>query len=218
MKKENIHLLGASGHARVILDILKSRKQPVGEIYDANPAIRELQGHPVLPQREMKFPLLICIGDNYTRARLANQLNGPFASAVAASATISSSATISEGSVVMQGAIIQAGSRIGRHAIVNTVASVDHDCIVGDFVHISPHAALCGNVTVGEGTHIGAGATVIQGVTIGKWCCVGAGAVVIHDVPDGATVVGVPAQEIHRNYPFPFPLHLNAELQLSGAL
>jgi acetyltransferase EpsM len=69
--------------------------------------------------------------------------------------------------------------------------------VIADFVHISPNATLSGNVKAGEGSHIGAGATIIQGITIGKWCTVGAGAVVIKDVPDYATVVGVPARVIN---------------------
>jgi sugar O-acyltransferase (sialic acid O-acetyltransferase NeuD family) len=103
---------------------------------------------------------------------------------------------VGEGTVVFHNSVIQAGSVIGKHCIINTAASIDHDCKLEDFVHISPNATLSGNVKVGEGSHIGAGATIIQGITIGKWCTVGAGAVVIKDVPDYATVVGVPARVI----------------------
>jgi acetyltransferase EpsM len=97
---------------------------------------------------------------------------------------------------VFHNSVIQAGAAIGSHCIINTSASIDHDCVLADFVHVSPNATISGNVTVGEGTHIGAGATIIQGVTIGKWCTIGAGAVVIRDVPDNATVVGVPGKII----------------------
>ena len=75
----------------------------------------------------------------------------------------------------------------------NSGAIVEHECIVGDFAHIAPGAVLSGNVHVGEGTLVGVGARVIPGIRIGAWATVGAGAVVIEDVPDGATVVGVPA-------------------------
>ena len=72
-------------------------------------------------------------------------------------------------------------------------ASVDHDCHIGDFAHISPGAHLAGAVTVGRSAHVGMGASVMPGVTIGEESVVGAGAVVIRDVPAGVTVVGVPA-------------------------
>lgn len=82
--------------------------------------------------------------------------------------------------------------------IVNTGASVDHDCKIGDFVHIAPHATVLGGVEIGEGTWVGAGAVIKQYLKIGANCMIGAGAVVIADVPDGTTVVGVPAREIKR--------------------
>ena len=94
----------------------------------------------------------------------------------------------------MQGAIIQSCAKIGKHCIINTGASIDHECQIADFVHISPHSTLCGNVHVGEGSWIGAGSTVIPGVKIGRWAVVGAGAVIIKDVPDKAVVAGVPAK------------------------
>lgn len=102
----------------------------------------------------------------------------------------------------MQGAIVQVEAQIGQHCIINTGASVDHECRLGDFVHLSPHTTLCGNVHVGEGTWIGAGTTVIQGVKIGRWSVIGAGSVVTKDIPDGVVAVGTickPIKEINRD-------------------
>ena len=98
----------------------------------------------------------------------------------------------------MAGVVIQPGSRIGKNSIVNTKASVDHDCIIGDHVHISPGVTLSGGVTVGSTVHIGSGATIIQGMRIGDNCLVAAGAVVISPLLDSVTVAGVPAKEIER--------------------
>ena len=83
---------------------------------------------------------------------------------------------------------------MGAHCIVNTHASVDHDCHLGDFVHIAPHAALCGHVEIGEGTLIGAGAVVVPGVKIGKWSVIGAGSLIRNDIPDGVLVAGNPGR------------------------
>ena len=94
----------------------------------------------------------------------------------------------------MPGAIVNAQAKIGKHCILNTNSSVDHECVIGDFVHIAPGAVLAGNVEVGEGSLIGMGAVVLPHVKIGSWCKIGAGAVVIEDVPDGKTVIGVPAK------------------------
>ena len=73
---------------------------------------------------------------------------------------------------------------------------VEHDCKLGDYVHLAPNACLGGNVTVGENTLIGIGASVIPNVVIGKNVSVGAGALVLEDIPDCAVVVGVPAKII----------------------
>lgn len=85
---------------------------------------------------------------------------------------------IGEGTVIMAGAVVQPGVTIGKHCIINTCASLDHDSIIGDFVHIAPGARLCGNVTVGEGTLVGAGAVCLPGAVIPPWTTVKAGSVV----------------------------------------
>ena len=185
-----MYLYGASGHAKVIMDILKASAEPVEALVDDNPELDELNGVTVLHDKKDLSPMIVSIGVNATRKKVVEQLNCKFGIAVHPSAIISESASIEEGTVVMQGAIVQADVKIGKHCIINTGSSVDHECEVGDFVHISPHSTLCGNVQVGEGTWVGAGTTIIQGVKIGKWCVIGAGSVVTKDIPDGTLAVG----------------------------
>ncbi|MBQ7341839.1 MAG: acetyltransferase [Alistipes sp.] len=186
-----MYLYGASGHAKVIIDILKSQDIEIKGCIDDNPARSELSGYPVLHNAEGLSPIIISIGDNNTRKRIAEKLTDcTFGTAIHSSAIISSSAQIGVGSVVMQGAIIQADARVGQHCIINTAATIDHECIIEDYVHISPHTTLCGNVHIGKGSWIGAGAVIIPGVKIGKWCTIGAGSVVRHNLPDGVTAYG----------------------------
>jgi acetyltransferase EpsM len=197
-----MYLYGASGHAKVIIDVLRDMGIPVLGAFDKNPAIKEVGGIPVLGsevEHELNEPVIISIGDNAIRRRVAESLKHAFGKAVHSTAIISPSATIQEGTVVMQGAIVQASANIGRHVIVNTGASIDHDCQIGDYAHISPGAVLSGNVEIGEGTHIGAGAVVIPNLKIGRWCKIGAGTVVIRDIPDGVTAVGNPARIIKEH-------------------
>lgn len=192
-----MYLYGASGHAKVIIEILKQSGNIVHGLYDDNPELKELAGIRVLGSYKgelLNFPLIISIGNNRIRAKIASALKVEFGTGIATSAIVSLSSFIQPGTVVMQGAILQADVKIGSHCIINTGATVDHDCILGNYVHVSPQASLCGNVRVGEGTHIGAGATVIPNIRIGAWCTVGAGAVVINDLPDGCTAVGIPAR------------------------
>lgn len=185
-----MYLYGAGGHARVIIDILKANGVPIDGLIDDNPSLTELLGYPVLHCQDNLYPLIISIGDNGIRKKIADKSDGEFGTAIHPTAIVSPYASVAEGTVVMQGAIIQSCAEIGKHCIVNTGASVEHECQIGDFVHVSPHATLCGNVKVGEGTWIGAGSTVIPGVKIGKWTVIGAGTVVAKDVPDGILLVG----------------------------
>lgn len=189
---------GASGHGKVIIEAWVLSGGVVAGIVDDNTDIKRLGSYVVSGKYQPTLfpgtPLIISIGSNQVRKRIAEKIPGPFGKVVHPSSTISRSALIDDGTVLMAGSIVNADARIGKHVIVNTAAVIDHDCIVGDFVHVSPNATICGGVVIGEGTHIGAGATVIQNIRIGKWAVIGAGSVVIEDVPDYALVVGVPGK------------------------
>lgn len=191
-----INLFGASGHAKVIIDIVKAQGDDIGRLYDDAPHCSEIHGYPVdkASDSDVAGPMIISIGSNRVRKMIAERYRLEYARAIHPQAIVSPSAHIGVGTVAMQNALVQADTSIGCHCIINSGASVDHECRIGDFVHISPHATLCGNVHVGEGTWIGAGATVIPGITIGKWCTIGAGAVVINDIPDGVTAYGNPCR------------------------
>lgn len=185
-----MYLYGASGHGKVIKEILEVQGISVDAFIDDNQEIRELCGLPVLHSAESISEIIVSIGSNRVRKIVAERLTCDFKTAIHPSAVISPSVEIGEGTVVMAGALINAESSIGKHCIINTGVSVDHECVLEDYVHVSPHATLCGDVHVGEGTWVGAGTTVIQGVRIGRWCMIGAGSVVTKDIPDGYLAVG----------------------------
>ena len=196
MDSIGIYLYGASGHAKVIKDIIEANGNQVLGYVDDNVELNEFESLEVSHTASGRSPFIISIGNNRIRKRIAESLESDYETAVHPTASVSPSATIGKGSVVMAGAIINSSAIVGNHCIVNTGVSVDHECEFGDYVHLSPHATLCGNVKVGEGSWIGAGAVVIQGIKIGKWSIVGAGAVVTRDVPDYTEVVGVPARPV----------------------
>jgi sugar O-acyltransferase (sialic acid O-acetyltransferase NeuD family) len=203
MNQQNrIFLYGASGHAKVVCEILEAQQQPPVGLIDDNPNVLALLSYPVFHSLEeaqltSNDQLIISIGNNRIRKAMVGKLeNMQFLTAVHPSAVLSERSVIGKGTVVMPQAVVNSDSSIGEHVILNTACSVDHDCWIGDCVHISPRAALAGGVRVGTGAQVGIGASVIQNVTIGKWATVGAGAVIIRDVPDYAVVVGNPGRII----------------------
>ena len=196
-------IYGASGHGLVVRDILvRNGYTDIQFVDDADKpdwSFGEVS-KPDAVKWHYQLPCVFGIGNNEIRKKLSAVVNATFVKAIHPASTVSIELNqIGVGSVVMASAVINCGSKVGRHVIINTAASVDHECVIEDFVHISPNATLCGNVSVGEGAHIGAGATIIQGIHIGKWATIGAGAVVIRDVPDFAMVVGNPAKVIRTN-------------------
>ena len=198
---KDFNIVGAGGHAKVIIEIIEEMGGRIQNITDSNPKVIELLGYKVTEQCLYNAPVIVAIGDNKLRKKAVQAIQHEFGKAIHPKANISSRCKILEGTVIMAGSTINSNAFIGKHCIINTNASVDHDCKIGDFVHISPNASLGGNVTVGEGTQIGIGSSVIQGIQIGKWATVGAGSVIIKDVPDYAVVVGVPGNIIKFTNP-----------------
>ena len=203
LKGISMYLFGASGHGKVVIDIIKSsmKEFEINAVYDDSPKTQTILNIPVFKAdfdilNDDSSSWLISIGNNKFRKQISEKIKGKFLKAIHHSAIISESSEMEEGTVVMANTVVNPDAKIGKHCIINTGAIIEHDCIISDFVHISPNVTLAGEVFVGEGTHIGIGACVIQGIKIGKWCTIGAGAVIIKDVPDGATVVGNPGRVI----------------------
>ena len=204
-KKEPVYLVGASGHGKVILEIIEEENRRVAGLFDDNPGKKELLGYPVIGSLQPgRYPedarFIISIGNNKIRKDYTERFDLLYTTVVHPKTAVSRRCDIGDGTVIMAGVSVNSSSSIGKHVILNTNCSVDHDCIIEDFVHISPNACLAGNVVVGEGTHVGAGAVIIQGVNIGRWATIGAGAVVLKDVEDHAIVVGNPAKGIRHNH------------------
>jgi len=199
MATDKLILQGGGEHARVVLDCLLEQGAEVLGLFD--PRIDgSLFG---VPQRGLYDPAfmpeakaIVAIGDNATRKVVAQKTNHAFANAIHSSVIFSKFASLGVGNMLLHRVTVQAQTRIGNHVIVNTGSQIDHDCVIGDFVHLAPGVVLCGTVQVGEGAFVGASATVIPGKKIGAWAVVGAGAVVVKDVPDHAVVVGNPARII----------------------
>lgn len=200
---ESVVIIGASGHGKVIADIvIKSGDKVVGFLDDGIEKGTVISGIEVLGAvpdyvKWKDCCFVIGIGNPYVRERIANALPVKWYTAIHPTAVISSlDVEIGDGTVVMANAVINSNAKIGKHCIINTAAVVEHDNVLGDYVHLSPNVALAGNVKIGKNTHIGIGSQVIQGITIASDVTVGAGATVVRNIEEKGTYVGIPTKKI----------------------
>lgn len=197
----SILVVGAGGHAKVVIATLQAMGETVSGCLDDDPRAvgRSVLGVPVLGAvdllRDHVGRAVLGIGSNRVRQMLAVLYSDvTWTKAVHPLAHVHSSVRIGDGTVIFAGAIVQPDTWIGAHVILNTGATVDHDGEIGDFAHIAPGVHLSGNVTVEAGGFLGVGACAIPGVRVGAWGTVGAGAAVVSDLPPNVTSVGVPAR------------------------
>jgi len=179
-----INIYGKGGHARVVTDAIVNHKVHPHFVEDYNDDDFD---------DTVMDPWVIAIGNNEDRKRIANKLKGKEFKTVIHHTAICD-VILGEGTQVLHGAVIQVGTEIGKHCIINTAASIDHDCVLEDFTFIGPSATLCGGVEIGESSFIGANATILPYIKIGKNCMIGAGSVVTKDIPDNSTAYGNPAK------------------------
>lgn len=200
----SIALLGAGGHAKVVLDTLHLLGvSDVISIYDDSPNKRgsEILGFkvcvPIQNYLNLPINIHITIGDNSARRRLGEDIlsiEKNYLSITHPAAVVSKHSRIGKGVFIAAGAIIAPDTVLDDGIIVNHHAVIDHDCSIGSWTHIAPGVVLGGGVSVGKNCLIGAGAIILPGIEIGENAIVGAGAVVTRDVAKGITVVGIPAQ------------------------
>jgi len=206
-------IVGGGGHGRVLADILRLQDTEVLGYTDPTPSgsglellgIRYLGDDGTIDgfsQDQIKLVNAIgSVGNTDKRRAVFNcfkEKGYSFATLVHPSAIVSSDTLQSEGLQVMAGAVVQAGTTIEANVLINTRATVDHDCRIGAHSHIASGAILSGGVTLGEGVHVGCGATIIQGIHVHGRTVIGAGALVLQSVRVECTVVGVPAKEVRK--------------------
>jgi sugar O-acyltransferase (sialic acid O-acetyltransferase NeuD family) len=208
-------VIGAGGHASVVVDALLAAGRQVLGLTDATPERHgcRICGIPVLGDDSVlagyspaQVELANGVGNvgaapMSLRRRVQEQLEGAgwrFCDVRHPSAIVSPFASVDEGVQLMAGCIVQPGAAVGKGSIVNTAAVVEHDVEVGAWSHVAPRAVVCGDVRIGAASHVGAGAVVRQGITLGPASLVGAGAVVVKSFAGSGTLVGLPAQPMER--------------------
>ena len=205
--------IGAGGHAKMIIDVLRQTGEyDICGLVDAQTSLRgtTVLGIPVVGgDNELMrlydegirhaFIAVASLSDTRSNKRifdLVRSLGFEVINVVHPSAIIASTVHMGCGNRIFAGAIINPDTVLGSNVVINTGAIVEHDCRIGDHAQVAPGARLAGTVHVGEGSIVGIGATVIEGVQIGRYTVIGAGAVVIDDVLDNLTAIGVPARPL----------------------
>ena len=199
-------IIGSGGHAVSVVNVAISAGYTIKCFVDKNKKISNLLGFNVVDSVEevdewTSYHFGIAIGDNALRERLYNALkdkyfNLTFPALIHASAIISSFTNLDEGTVVMPNAVIGPNSTIGKFCLINTHASVDHDCVMMDFSSIAPGAAIGGQVHIGNRSAISIGTSVKHGIKIGDDSIVGANSYLNKDMPNNQIAYGSPAKQI----------------------
>ena len=211
----DVIIWGGTGQAKVVRPIIEYYGSKVVAVFDNTPNlptpfpdVELYHGHKqfevwIKSRNRKEIGFCVAIGNPHGRVRirlhdlLVKEGLTPV-TVVHPTAWVADNATIGSGSQILAGAVIAPEARIGRQCIINTNASVDHEDVLEDGVEVAPGATLCGLVHVGINAWICAGATVLPHIRIGADAIVGAGAVVMKDVPDGITVVGIPATPVSK--------------------
>lgn len=204
---------GSAGHAKVLASLITLKGGKVIALFDNRDVSAAIPGVPIYIgdigfERWLQeigdlaeVAGAVAIGGHGGRDRLAIQKMFMsrgicLPNLVHPTASVCNTAILGDGTQVLAQAVVAADSRLGSACIINHHASVDHECVLGNGVHIAPGATLCGCITIGDNVLVGAGAVILPRCKIGANAVVGAGAVVTRDVADGVTVVGNPAKKI----------------------
>lgn len=138
---------------------------------------------------------VVAIGEPEHRARFARvieAMGGRPAIIIHPLAYVAATATIAPGAVIAPFAFVGPQAHVGRHVLVNTHASLGHDCRIGEASAISPHAVVGGFARVGRGCLLGSGAVVQPKLALGGWSKLAAGSVLTRDAPPGSLILGNP--------------------------
>ena len=205
---KKILLIGGGGHCRSVLDTLSELNSfdEIGIIdksTDTTFTRKIIVGSdsdlPALFKNGWKYAFITVgsIGNTVLRRKLyqkAKKIGFEFPNIIDSSAIVSRNVQMGEGIFIGKRAVVNTDSIIGKCAIINTASVIEHNCSLGDFVHIAPGATICGGVTIGNDSHIGTGSSVRQQITIGEKCLIGVGSAVVSEIPDNSTAYGNPCK------------------------
>ena len=146
-----------------------------------------------------KYEVVIAIADSYHRERIVNNLpkTTKFFTHIHPSAQIhGEDVEIGDGSIVCAGSIITTNVKIGKHAHINLITTIGHDCVIGDYFTTAPGVQISGNEIIGDRVYFGTRSCVKQKLKICNDVVIGMNAGVVKDIVEPGTYVGTPAVKI----------------------
>lgn len=217
MSWHKVVVVGSSGHARVVIDILEQSTslhlagllddfREVGELTDGYRVLGKIADLPAVMELHSVDAVVVAVGDNWARYGLVEKIGNLipdvfFPALIHPRACIARSAKIDDGCMIMANAVINSGSHLKRFCIVNTAATLDHDGMMEEFSSLAPGVHAGGNVQIGKYSSVSIGATIIHERKIGEHCVIGAGAVVTRNIPANSLALGVPAKVARQRVP-----------------
>lgn len=204
--KNKLLIIGASGHGRVIADIaLKMNRWQSIAFLDDNLDIKTSMGIEVIGKSSdafkyvREYDIFVGIGNNTIREKIQRNLEAEGATipiVIDPNAVIGTQVKLGSGTVIMPGSVINCCTTVGKGCIINTGATIDHDNLIEDYVHISPGVHLAGTVKIGQGSWLGIGSVISNNLNVTSSCMIAAGAVVVKDITETGTYMGVPARRV----------------------
>ena len=217
MKEKSI-VIGAGGHARSLIGLLKSSSDyPVvtvidlvknsdlvmqtNEIIDSIPVVKlESNGLADYLLTNSIENVFLAIGDNKERAKIKDLLESmgkfKFPNIVSKHALVEYGVTLGDGNQIFHNVYLGPLCRIGSNNIINSGALIEHECIIGDNNHIAPSSSLAGRVKIASNCLVGLKSAIIEKLSITSSTILGAGSVVVDDIDKPGTYVGVPCKKI----------------------
>jgi sugar O-acyltransferase (sialic acid O-acetyltransferase NeuD family) len=195
------YIHGAGGHARVIASLLEAQATFVVPDPQGPNQMRDVEFFERIEELR-RFDIYIGIGDNTARRRIFDRLRGlgmRMATCVAPNAFVARDAVVGEGAVLCPGVVVNARAVVGNNTIVNTLSSIDHDCVLGDHSQVTAGVTFGGTVRVGENCFFGIKSAVVPNLTIGTDVVVMAGALVTQSLPDRVMAGGSPARVLRHS-------------------
>ena len=191
---KNIAIIGAGGHGKVVGEIASLNSYKTINFFDDK--ANKIKGFPftisgsfndLIDNLNDYESFFVAIGENKVRFEMIESLKKydlNIVNLLHPSSTVSKFSSLGVGTCIMANAVINAGTIIKEGVIINTSSSVDHDCLIEDYAHISPNSTLSGGVRVGKFTHLGSGTSVHPGINIGKNVKIGVGSKIFKDILD----------------------------------